>query len=192
MLACAVQIEFRANRRRRRCRMRTDILSHATLSVYRRGQKKTACLPCGPVLTRVDTISRPLSDVLAIPERAVLSDLLFTLVFLQRQDSSSISFSSRGHLHQRSRCLRAWSDMATKWLHIPTIDTISYYSVRTTCGPVATYDTIPDIYDSSGGSSSVDEMSNVASIPAIINHTLAWAKKRPGHRRAPKPNAGLG
>ena len=60
MLAFAVQVEFRANRRRRRYRMRTDILSHATLSVYRRGQKKTACLPCGPVMTRVDTISRPL------------------------------------------------------------------------------------------------------------------------------------
>ena len=56
----------------------------------------------------------------------------------------------------------------------------------------ATHDTIPDKYFSSGGPSSVGEMSNAASIPAIVIHKVAWAKKRPGHRRAPKPNAVFG
>ena len=67
-----------------------------------------------------------LSDVLAIPERAVLSAcisyLIFTVVLLRRQSSSSSSFPSHSHLNQRSRSFRTWFDMATEWLHIPTID----------------------------------------------------------------------
>jgi hypothetical protein len=50
--------------------------------------------------------------------------------------SSSILFSSHGHLHQRSRYLRTWSDIATEWLYIPAIDSISYYSVRATSSDV--------------------------------------------------------
>jgi hypothetical protein len=48
---------------------------------------------------------------------------------------------------------------------------VSSHSIRGTVLEV-THDTSPDIYISSGGPSSVGEMSNAASIPAIINHIL--------------------
>ena len=55
-----------------------------------------------------------------------------------------------------------------------------------------THDIIPDEYFSSGGPSSVGMISKAASIPAIFAHMLLRAKKRPGHSRAPNPNAWFG
>ena len=67
---------------------------------------------------------------------------------------------------------------------------VSYHLIRRTAE--TTHDRIPDIYISSGGPSSVGVMSNAASVPTIINHMFAWARRRPGHRRTPKPNAVVG
>jgi hypothetical protein len=55
-----------------------------------------------------------------------------------------------------------------------------------------TYDIIPEEYLFSGGPSSVGTISNAAKIPAMFAHMLLRAKKRPGHSRAPKPNAWFG
>jgi len=52
-----------------------------------------------------------------------------------------------------------------------------------------TYDSIPE-YASSGSPSSVGVTLNAANIPTIFNHTRA--RKRPGHCRAPNPNARFG
>jgi hypothetical protein len=55
-----------------------------------------------------------------------------------------------------------------------------------------TYEMIPDENTGRGGPSSVGVILNVANIPTIFAQMLLRAKKRPGHKRAPKPNAWLG
>lgn len=55
-----------------------------------------------------------------------------------------------------------------------------------------THDIIPERYTFSGGPSSVGTISNAANIPAIFAHMLLRAKTRPGHSRAPNPNAWIG
>jgi hypothetical protein len=140
-----------------------------------------------------------------LADRGVLKSALYLFTVIAKElesprrksstagDDPTISYFTLRTPHQRSRCLRTRSDIATERLYIPINKqlSISFCSVRGAV-PEATHDTIPDKYVSSGGPSSVGVISNAASIPTIVNHMLARAKERPGHRRAPKPNAWFG
>ena len=105
---------------------------------------------------------------------------------------SSVSCFTLRVTYQRSCGLRAWSDIASEWFYV-TANTNRKPSVcNSKTQAKTTHDIIPDEKFFSGAPSSVGTISNAAKIPAIFVHMLRRAKKRPGHNRAPNPNAWFG